>query len=108
MALQAVIKLTRAQYETLRNGGTVGDYTGIDNTKYLYFIQEETEYLPYAYWSSDHGVDNLPFGVTSSQIKQTGQQGDNHSVFMYFNQVGTPFQLQIPDSSESYIYKRYY
>ena len=41
MALEAVVKLTRAQYEILANGGTVGDYTGIDNTKYLYFVQDD-------------------------------------------------------------------
>lgn len=32
----------------------------------------------------------------------------NHSTLIYVNNVGTPYQLQIPDSSEPYIYKRYY
>lgn len=42
MALEAVVKLTKEQYEILANGGTVGPYTGIDNTKYLYFIQDDS------------------------------------------------------------------
>ena len=41
MALEAVVKLTKEQYEILANGGTVGPYTGIDNTKYLYFVQDD-------------------------------------------------------------------
>ncbi len=32
----------------------------------------------------------------------------NHSTLIYVTNVGTPFQLQIPDSSEDCIYKRYY
>lgn len=32
----------------------------------------------------------------------------NHSALIYVSNVGTPFQLQIPDSSVMYIYKRYY
>lgn len=41
MALEAVVKLTKEQYEILADGGTVGPYTGIDNTKYLYFVQDD-------------------------------------------------------------------
>ena len=44
MSLQAIIKLTRQQYDILYNGGTVGSYTGLDHTKYLYLIQEDYEF----------------------------------------------------------------
>lgn len=43
--LQKIIKLTQTQYNTLANGGTVGDYTGLDDS-YLYLIQDNTEYVP--------------------------------------------------------------
>ena len=43
--LQKIIKLTKTQYETLSSGGTVGDYTGL-NDNYLYLIQEDTDSLP--------------------------------------------------------------
>ena len=43
--LQKIIKLTQAQYDTLSSGGTVGDYTGL-NDNYLYLIQDSAEYLP--------------------------------------------------------------
>ena len=36
--LEKVIKVTQAQYETLEQGGTVGDYTGI-NPNYLYLTE---------------------------------------------------------------------
>lgn len=41
--LQKIIKLTQSQYNTLANGGTVGDYTGL-NDNYLYLIQEDYEF----------------------------------------------------------------
>ena len=43
--LQKIIKLTQSQYDTLSQGGTVGDYTGLDD-RYLYLIQDDTEYQP--------------------------------------------------------------
>ena len=33
---------------------------------------------------------------------------ENHSSLIYVTNVGTPYQLQIPDASIMYIYKRYY
>lgn len=43
--LQKIIKLTQSQYNTLSQGGTVGDYTGLDD-RYLYLIQDDTDYQP--------------------------------------------------------------
>lgn len=42
--LQKIIKLTQAQYNILANGGTIGDYTGL-NDNYLYLIQDDTNYV---------------------------------------------------------------
>ena len=38
----------------------------------------------------------------------TNAAHSNHSSLIYVNNVGTPYQLQIPDSSVLYIYKRWY
>ena len=43
MALEKVIKLTQAQYDTLANGGTVGSYTGLD-PDYIYLVEDGTVY----------------------------------------------------------------
>jgi hypothetical protein len=42
--LQKIVKLTQAQYDILASGGTVGDFTGL-NDSYLYFIQDEHDYV---------------------------------------------------------------
>ena len=38
--LQKIVKVTQQQYDTLKNGGTVGGYTGL-NASYLYLVQED-------------------------------------------------------------------
>ena len=38
--LQQIIKVTKEQYETLKNGGTVGGYTGLDENN-LYLVQTD-------------------------------------------------------------------
>lgn len=52
--------------------------------------------------------NNLAVGLTVARIKATNAAHTNHSAYLYISDVGTPFQLQIPDSSVPYIYKRYY
>jgi len=42
--LQRVVKLTQAQYNTLKAGGTVGSYTGL-SANYIYFIQDKNQYI---------------------------------------------------------------
>jgi len=53
--LQKIIKVTQAQYNTLASGGTVGDYTGLDEN-YLYLVKDE-------------GIESLITRVTYSQLK---------------------------------------
>ena len=43
--LQKIVKVTQQQYDTLKNGGTVGSYTGL-NSNYIYLVVDENEYLP--------------------------------------------------------------
>lgn len=52
--------------------------------------------------------NNLAAGLTSARISATNAAHTNHSAYLYISDVGTPFQIQIPDSGIPYIYKRYY
>lgn len=52
--------------------------------------------------------NNLAAGLTAARISATNAAHTNHSAYLYISDVRTPFQIQIPDSSIPYIYKRYY
>lgn len=52
--------------------------------------------------------NNLAVGLTVARISATNAAHINNSAYLYISDVGTPFQIQIPDSSAPYIYKRYY
>lgn len=52
--------------------------------------------------------NNLAAGLTAARISAINAAHTNHSAYLYISDVGTPFQIQIPDSSVPYIYKRYY
>lgn len=52
--------------------------------------------------------NNLAVGLTAAGVSATNAAHTNYSAFLYISDVGTPFQIQIPDSSVPYIYKRYY
>lgn len=52
--------------------------------------------------------NNLAVGLTAAGVSATNAAHPNHSAYLYISDVGTPFQIQIPDSSVPYIYKRCY
>lgn len=52
--------------------------------------------------------NNLAAGLTAARVNATNAGTAFHSAYLYISDVGTPFQIQIPDSGASYIYKRYY
>lgn len=52
--------------------------------------------------------NNLTAGLTAASVNATNAGAAYHSAYLYISDVGTPFQIQIPDSGASYIYKRYY
>lgn len=52
--------------------------------------------------------NNLASGLTVARINATNAAAAFHSAYLYISDVGTPFQIQIPDSNVPYIYKRYY
>lgn len=64
-------------------------------------------YLPYKS-TTTADANSLTYGLTLIKNNPTNAAHTNHSAFLYLNDCGTPFQLQIPDSSVPYIYKRYY
>ena len=64
-------------------------------------------YLPYKS-TTTADANSLTYGLTLIKTNPTNAAHTNHSAFLYLNDCGTPFQLQIPDSSVPYIYKRYY
>lgn len=54
------------------------------------------------------GCNSYSEGLTLASVADSnaGHTG-NHSAFLTITSIGTPFQLQIPDSSVNYVYKRY-
>ena len=99
-SLGSIIHSGNIAAQSVNYATSAGNADTVDN-------KHASDFTPYWETSTDVGVDNLPKGITSSAIAQTGEYNANHSVFMYFNNVGTPFQLQFPDAGENYIYKRY-
>lgn len=60
--LQKIVKVTHEQYDILKNGGTVGDYTGI-NSNYIYLVQEDYDDITYANLKSTTSLGTI--GTTS-------------------------------------------
>lgn len=52
--------------------------------------------------------NNLAVGLTAARMSATNAAHTNSSAYLYISDVGTPFQIQIPDAGMPYIYKRYY
>lgn len=52
--------------------------------------------------------NNLAPGLTVAKTSATNSAVVNNSAFLYISDVGTPFQLQIPDSDTPCIFKRIY
>lgn len=52
--------------------------------------------------------NNLAAGLTAARVSATNAAHTNNSVYLYISDIGTPFQIQIPDSNVPYIYKRHY
>lgn len=52
--------------------------------------------------------NNLASGLTVARVNATNAASAHHSAYLYISDVGTPFQIQIPDSDTSFIYKRCY
>lgn len=61
-ALQKIVKVTQQQYDTLKNGGTVGGYTGL-NSNYIYLVQEDYNDITYANLNSTTSLGTI--GTTS-------------------------------------------
>lgn len=60
--LNKIIKLTQEQYDTLASGGTVGEYTGI-NESYLYLVQSEDNYVDLTSDQEIQGIKTFKDGI---------------------------------------------
>ena len=60
--LQKIVKVTQQQYNALKNGDTVGDYTGI-NSNYIYLVQEDYNDITYANLNNANSLGTI--GKTS-------------------------------------------
>ena len=56
--LQKIVKVTQQQYDILKNGGTVGDYTGL-NSNYIYLVQEDYADITYANLNSAASIGTI-------------------------------------------------
>ena len=56
--LQKIVKVTQQQYDILKNGGTVGDYTGL-NSNYIYLVQEDYNDITYANLNSTASLGTI-------------------------------------------------
>ena len=56
--LERIVKLTAGQYRTLANGGTVGDYHGLDDN-YIYLVKSDSNDLPVINLTSDLTVGDI-------------------------------------------------
>lgn len=92
-------------YVTLRNKvGTIALLSEIPDKNSWNYDDRYVRY--YAVTTLD--CNNLAVGLTAARVTATNAAHTNHSAYLYISDVGTPFQIQIPDSSVPYIYKRYY
>lgn len=83
------------------NDATLGSWrTILDTGNYSSYA------LPF-YTKTSGDCNSMSQGLTVLTAVASNQNGGNHSAFLTITSIGTPFQLQIPDSSEAYIYKRY-
>ena len=64
-------------------------------------------YVRYYAVTTTLDCNNLAAGLTTSRITAANAAHTNQSAYLYISDVGTPFQIQIPDAGISYIYKRY-
>lgn len=80
--LQKVVKLTKAQYNTLSAGGTVGGYTGL-NDNYIYLVEDTNEYATLV--NGKVGIGQLPTGTGANQVALGNHNHDGR----YVKKLGT-------------------
>lgn len=125
---------SNVQTSYISAGGVITTGTFKGNLDWSYITNKPATATRWPYWDeiankpntftpSDHNHDgryvryyavttldcnNLAVGLTAAGVSATNAALTNNSAFLYISDVGTPFQIQIPDSSVPYIYKRYY
>lgn len=105
------------KYLELHNGvGGVGIHLYDDGNAYVYksgtryTIIHSGNYSSYAlpfYLKTTASCNSYTEGLTVVSATDSNAAHTNHSAFLTITNLGTPFQIQIPDSDINYIYKRY-
>lgn len=85
--LQKIVKVTQQQYDTLKNGGTVGGYTGL-NSNYIYLVVDENEYLPLS-----GGIMKGSLTIEQGNAINVSQYNDASGVSLMNNGDGTVTQF---------------
>lgn len=76
--LQKIVKVTQQQYDILKNGGTVGDYTGL-NSNYIYLVQEDYNDITYANLNNTNSLGTIG---TTYKLYEVGVD-DNGKLAVY-------------------------
>ena len=69
-SLKNIVKVTQEQYDILANGGTVGDYTGIDNSN-IYLVEDS---------SSPGQSITYTLSISGNVITLTGSDGSTSPI----------------------------
>lgn len=96
--LQKVVKLTKAQYNTLSAGGTVGGYTGL-NDNYIYLVEDTNEYATLV--NGKVGIGQLPTGTGANQVALGNHNHDGRYVKKLG--MGTDYRVYMvsPDGTDT-------
>ena len=97
------IKLKDTIYDLISNSDKLD---GKDSSEFA--LAHSHPYLPYNILDSGN-CSGLSEGLSSLKVADsTAGNTANHSAYLYIKSIGTPFQIQFPDSTDMYLYKRYY
>ena len=79
--LEKIVKVTQEQYDILASGGTVGEYTGL-NENYIYLIKEDKDWAYLAQFLFDESDADWASTITNDQRKIL-EEHDSVYVILY-------------------------
>ena len=91
--LQKIVKVTQQQYDALKSGDTVGDYTGI-NSNYIYLVQEDYNDITYANLNNANSLGTI--GKTSKLYGVGLDSNSNLAVKVPWTDNNTTYSKAIP------------
>lgn len=79
--LQKIIKVTQEQYDILASGGTVGEYTGLDEN-YIYLVQDDSQ-----------PIINITNGITATHKQIVTENPE--TLIKYGDKIYNPYYADI-------------